>query len=312
MELIASRYQLFGLGALKEQCLEDACSGPLDEEQIVTSRLQSDFLRMDHVVQQFGQRLFQADLTQAVISTVPFELVLAGIWSLVAFCLRYRRARKNTATSQQFAARFRYYLAASRVRYLIPIGIAATFYVLLSYYIYLFQDSINRRSPIAMQLFFKRVSEFFFHYFKLSEYAILAILVAIYVLSCVLLSKQLPGDNEEGVTAGAGDWLRFRERLVATLYRSVDVYSKYSGPVAFGLATLASFTFFGMQLREPAKDLQLQVNYVDVGYAEVTKRTEAELSERVTIALYAKIRDTFPSSYQEALKLPTDPRMRPK
>lgn len=76
---------------------------------------------------------------------------------------------------------------------------------------------------------------------------ILAVLVVIYLLNCVLLSKRRQGNTEAAATAGAGRELRFGERLVAML----------------------------------------------------------QLSKRVTTTLYAKIGDAFPSSYRDALRLPT-------
>lgn len=297
---------MLGPGTPEEQCIERACSGPVHEEQVVTSRLQSDLLHMDHVMQHFTQGLIQTELQETIIGVGPFVIVLAGIWSLVAFCLNYaRRVRKNAVAAPQFMERFRYHLAASGVRYLIPIGIATAFYVLLWCYSYWFRDSLSEHSLIAMQHAFIR-AKLSFDRVKLSGVKILVGLVAIYLLSCVLLSPQRPGNNEHGGTAGAGNSLRRRARLVATLYRAVGIYSKCSGPLAVLLATLASFTLFGTQLGEPAKNLQLRVKEVQAEYTEVTKRTEAELSERVTSALYTKIRDTFPSSYQEALKLPAE------
>lgn len=246
-------------------------------------------------------------LVAVVVGAGPFALVLAGIWSLVAFCLEYtRKARKNATIAQsQVETNFRYNLCYFGVRHLIPIGIATAFYVLLSCYIHWFSDSLSIDSLIAMQHDFEHVSKSFSDHFKLNEVTIFAVFIAYYLLSCALLAKRRQGNEEMGATAGAGRWLQFRESLVATLHWTVDVYVKYSGQTAVCLATLASFTLFGMQLGEPTKDLQLRIKDVQMGYADVTKETEAKLSERVTTVLYAKIRDTFPPSYREALTLPT-------
>lgn len=246
-------------------------------------------------------------LVAVVVGAGPFALVLAGIWSLVAFCLEYtRKIKKNATTAQsQVETDFRYNLCYFGVRHLIPIGIATAFYVLLSCYIHWFRDSLSIDSLITMQQDFEHVSKSFSDHFKLDAKTIFAVLVASYLLDCALLSKRRQGNKEVGATAGVGRWLRFRERLVATLHRAVDVYVKYSGLTAVCLATLASFTLFGIQLGEPTKDLQLRVKDVQMGYADVTKETEAKLSDRVTTVLYAKIRDAFPPSYREALTLPT-------
>lgn len=93
------------------------------------------------------------------------------------------------------------------------------------------------------------------------------------------------------VAAGADGWLRFRVALAKNLHWVVDFYGKYSGPVAAGLATLACFTFFGLRLGESSEDLQLQINITGEEYAQVAKRTETELSERV-------------ATYRNALALP--------
>ena len=107
--------------------------------RIVTSRLQSVLLHAGHVVQQFRQGLFHDQLSQAVGGTCPFALVLFDICILAVYCFRYKRDRKNSITAQsKFAERFRYNLAAACFRYLVPIGLATAFYVLLSCYVYWF------------------------------------------------------------------------------------------------------------------------------------------------------------------------------
>jgi hypothetical protein len=57
-------------------------------------------------------------------------------------------------------ARFRYHLCASAVRYLVPVGIAAAFYVLLSIYVSLFAGSVSIDWLITMQRAFEDVSRF--------------------------------------------------------------------------------------------------------------------------------------------------------
>lgn len=243
-------------------------------------------------------------LGAAIAGGGMFAFVLAGICGLVAFCRRYtRRAKQNTTLVQPGAMdRFRYHLCASGVRYLVPVGIAVAFYVLLSIYISLFGDSLSIDWLIAMQLAFEDSSQFFSDHLALNEIEVLAALVSIYALSCVLLSRR-EGDKEKKIPASGVAGVR--ARFVAALHRTIDLYGKYTGPVATCLAALASFTLFGMQLGEPSKDLRLRVKVAQAGYAEIAKRTEAELSQRVATALHGKIMDAFAPSYRAALKLPT-------
>jgi hypothetical protein len=225
----------------------------------------------------------------------PFASVAVGIWALVVFCGRYTRAaERDTATEPQG---FRYNLCTFGVRYLIPIGLAVTFYVLLSLWISWFGDSMSVGRLIAIQRFFENVSTFFSENLKLSELEIFVVLVAIYVVSSLLLPKWRRGRR----ATVAGRWPRLRTRSVNTLYGAVDGYSKYSGPIAAGLATLAAFTFFGTRLGEQAKDLELRVKIAQEGYADVTKKIEARLSQRIGSGLYVKIRGAFPESYQTAI-----------
>src|SRR5918992_1154949 len=226
----------------------------------------------------------------------PFASVVVGIWALVAFCLRYKRAAERGAPPAGPRG-FRYHLCAFGVLYLIPIGFAMTFYVLLSLWVSWFGDSMSVDRLIAVQRTFENVSAFFSDNLKLSELEIFVVLVAIYALSSLLLPKWRRGRR----ASAAGRWPRLRARSVNTLYGALDGYTKYSGPIAAGLATLAAFTFFGMGLGEPAKDLELRVKVAQEGYAEITKKIEARLSQRIGSGLYVKIKGSFPASYQTAL-----------
>ncbi|HZB31691.1 MAG TPA: hypothetical protein VE465_16140 [Streptosporangiaceae bacterium] len=226
----------------------------------------------------------------------PFASVVVGIWALVAFCLRYKRAAERGAPPAGPRG-FRYHLCAFGVLYLIPIGFAMTFYVLLSLWVSWFGDSMSVDRLIAVQRTFENVSAFFSDNLKLSELEIFVVLVAIYALSSLLLPKWRRGRRANA----AGRWPRLRARSVNTLYGALDGYTKYSGPIAAGLATLAAFTFFGMGLGEPAKDLELRVKVAQEGYAEITKKIEARLSQRIGSGLYVKIKGSFPASYQTAL-----------
>jgi hypothetical protein len=229
----------------------------------------------------------------AIVS--PFASVVVVVWALVAFCVRYKRAVERDAAAEPRG--FRYNLCAFGVLYLIPIGFAVTFHVLLSLFISWFGDSMSVDRLIAVQRFFENVSAFFSNNLKLSELEIFVVLVASYALSSFLLPKWRHGRR----ATAAGRWPRLRARSVNTLYGAVDRYTKYSGPIAAGLATLAAFTFFGMRLGEPTKDLELRVKVAQEGYAEVTKKIEARLSQRIGTGLYVKIKGAFPESYRSAI-----------
>ena len=81
-------------------------------------------------------------LAAALAGGGALAFALAGTWGLVAFCLSYTK-RHDAAPGRPAMARFRYHLCASAVRYLVPVGIATTFYVLLSIYVSLFADSVS-------------------------------------------------------------------------------------------------------------------------------------------------------------------------
>jgi hypothetical protein len=232
-------------------------------------------------------------LVAALAGGGPFAVVFACVWVLVAFCRGYSRNVPG-------ASGFRYHLSTCAVNYLIPVGVATAFYVLLSVYLSWFGDALSLDWLIAMQRTFEDISTFFAKTFKLSELEVLTVLVGIYLLSVLLLS----GRDERKRNFAAENETRFRTRVVTTMHRGVDVYGKYSGAVAVGLATLASFTFFGMHLGEPSKDIQLRVKVAQQGYADIAKRAQAELSQHVSTNLYGKVKAAFPPSYQDALGLP--------
>ncbi|WP_326947394.1 hypothetical protein OG439_00640 [Amycolatopsis sp. NBC_01307] len=215
----------------------------------------------------------------------PFALVVGVIWGLVRFGRGY--PRRFTAEQVREGPGFRYHLASFGVLYLVPIGVAATAYFLLSAYLRWFGDTSGVGWLISLQRFFETVSRFFSDHLKLSEFSVFAVLIGVYLLTCLLLARR-----------DAGPW---RGRTAAGLGRAADFYTKYSGPAAAGLATLASLTLFGMQVGVPATDLQVKFKVAQQGYAEVTKKLEAGLTERVAGKLYDKVQAAFPQSYRDAL-----------
>lgn len=223
----------------------------------------------------------------------PLGHLVLGCWILVALCLWYtRRVRKRAPGSLlRDNAGAKYHLCAYGVLYLVPIGIAMTSYLFLALYVSRAGDSLPVDRLISMQRLFEQVSTFFSANLKLSEAKVLIVLLVVYLLSCALLSRR-----GERAQRGSG-----RRRLVAALHRMTGFFTTYSGPVAAGLATLASFTFFGLQLGTPAEELRVRVKVIQEGYAEIAEKVESELSERVAVGLHEKIRNGFPSSYRRAL-----------
>lgn len=215
----------------------------------------------------------------------PFALVVGAVWGLVRYCRGY--TRRFAAEQVREGPGFRYHLASFGVLYLVPIGVAVTAYFLLSAYLQWFGDTSGVGWLISLQRFFEAVSRFFSDNLKLSEFSVFAVLIGVYLVTCLLLARR-----------DAGPW---RGRTAAGLGRAADFYTKYSGPAAAGLATLASLTLFGMQVGVPATDLQVKFKVAQQGYAEVTKKIEAGLAERVAGKLYDKVEAAFPQSYRDAL-----------
>ena len=240
-----------------------------------------------------------AVLAGITLGDTRYALALGGIWLLVAFCARYTKVRRDPLVVAEPPATtgLRYNLAAFAVLYMIPIGIAVAFHVLLSAYLSVAEDSLSIGRLMAMQRGFAKVSAFFSDNLKLSELKVFAVLVVLYLLSCLLLSRRRQRDMD-----GDGG-SSIRVRVVGILHRLVNGYTRCSGPIAAGLATLAAFTFFGMHLGEPSKDLELRIKITQEGYADLAQRTEAELAGQVATKLYAKVKDSFPPSYRDALQL---------
>ena len=202
--------------------------------------------------------------------TGAFALVVAAVWAAVAFCRRHRRPDGES---------FGEHLAEFGVLYLVPVGIAATAYYLLSLYLQFFDPAPSIGWLISTQQFFEAVSSFFSTYLKLSELALLGVLVAVYLLTCWVLSR----------------------RTAVRAHRVVELYSRYSGPVAAGLATLAAVSLFGMQLGVPATDEQVKIKIAQRGYAEVTRKIEADLTKRVTGQVWRTVLAGLPKDYRAAL-----------
>ncbi|WP_410672674.1 hypothetical protein [Amycolatopsis sp. cmx-4-68] len=209
----------------------------------------------------------------------PFVVVVGAVWGLVWFCRRYTRRSAG-------GSGLRYHLAAFGVLYLVPVGVAATAYFGLSVYLQWFAGTSSTGWLISLQRFFEGVSRFFADHLKLSEFSVFAVLIGVYLATCLLLAR------------GTGGW---RGRAATGLGRAADFYTKYSGPAAAGLATLAALSLFGMQLGAPATDLRVQIKVAQQGYADITRKIEADLNQRVAGQLYGKVEAAFPPDYRDAL-----------
>jgi hypothetical protein len=236
-----------------------------------------------------------AVLVALLVVTGPIALAVGAVWGLLALCVADTRRIRRTMPPERLrdSPGLRYNLSAFGVLYLVPIGVAATCYLLLAAYVRLFAGSVSVGTLVSLQRFFEAVSGFFSNNLKLSELSVFGVLIGVYLLTCVLLVRRRG-------TTGSGR----RFRVASALGAGTERYTRYSGPVSAGLATLAAFSLFGMQAGTPATDLQLRLKVAQQGYAEVTHRIEADLSQRVASGLYAKVEAGFPQSYRDALTEP--------
>ncbi|MEU7783309.1 hypothetical protein [Amycolatopsis sp. NPDC049159] len=216
----------------------------------------------------------------AAFAIGPFAVFAGAVWALVAGLRRYTRRFADEGSG------LRYHLAAFGVLYLVPVGVAATAYLGLSAYLQWFADTSSTGWLISLQRFFESVSRFFSENLKLSEFSVFAALIGVYLMTCLLLARRSDG---------------WRGHTAAGLGRAADFYTKYSGPAAAGFATLAALSLFGMQLGVPATDLQVKFKVAQQGYAEVTRKIEADLTQRVAGKLYGKVEASLPKVYRDAL-----------
>lgn len=235
-------------------------------------------------------------LTVALTAITWYGLLAGAIWGLVLLCAGHTRSvrRRLGPDHVRDGADLRYHLCALGVLYLVPIGVATTFYCLLAAWVESFGGTASTDRLIALQRAFEETSSFFSDNLKLSESVVLGVLVGVHLLTCLLLAR---GTRHRRPDAGHG----WRFRTAHGLHRGTEFYTRYSGPAAAGLATLASFSLFGMHLGVPADDLRLRLKVAQQGYADVTAKVEADLSTRVTSGLYTKVLATFPPSYRDAL-----------
>jgi hypothetical protein len=236
-------------------------------------------------------------LTGLIAGAGTVSLLLAAAWILLQVCRGYTRRAKGVVANarrsrkQPKGSGFRYYLCEFGVLYLIPIGTAIAFYTLLGTYVSFFGGSLSLDQLVGLQRVFENVSKFFADNLKLNELKVLGLLVLVYIVSSVILATRKPRKIGVGVARGL-HWL-------------ADVYTKFSGPIAAGLATLAAFSLFGMQLGASSTNLHPRIKIHQDGFAEVAKTVDSKLAEQVTSRLIDKISNAFPPDYRDALRLPT-------
>src|SRR5690349_20698851 len=95
-------------------------------------------------MQERGAPIVVALLSLAVLvlsaTVTPFVSAVAGIWVLVWWC---RRRVRRSAGPDGVRTGLRYHLCAVGILYLVPIGVAATFYCLLAASLRVFGDSVG-------------------------------------------------------------------------------------------------------------------------------------------------------------------------
>jgi hypothetical protein len=203
-----------------------------------------------------------------------YWVAAVAVWGLALWCRGYaRRSRERRG--------LRHHLAAYGVLYLVPIGIAVTINCVLDAVVRATADGLRAEQLITLQRRFEAVSAFFSQRLKLTEAGVLALLLVVHLITCLLAARH--------------------ERTAGLLHRGVDAYTRYSGPVAAGLATLAAFTLLGLNAGAPAEDYRLRLKIAQQGYAEVSRRVEAQLSQQVADGLFDKVSTAMPGDYRAAL-----------
>jgi len=228
-------------------------------------------LRVRVTIQPLVYRVLAATLVCAglIAAVFPSTLMLGTAWALLEFC-RSRRDRKTGLRRQ---------LCVFGVLYLVPMGLALAFHVALGAVLAARRDWMSADSLLALEATLANASKFFSETLKLSELEVLGVLVLLYLVTALvanaLVSKVLHGATE--------------------------FYSKFSGPVAAGLAVLTAFTFFGTHLATQAQVLDQHIRTTKLEHDEVSRDAERYLASKVASDLAEKIRAEMPPDYQNVL-----------
>lgn len=143
-------------------------------------------------------------------------------------------------------------------------------------------DSITLDSLFRFEKFLEELKTFF-SIFKLNAIEALVVLVALYFLG----------------------FFRFPAKKSKKLFSLFDKYQLVVRRVYIVLVLLCSFTFFGTQLGEPTRNVNLRIKSVRAGYSDLCNEVHSAFWEEVSQQLYPKVHDSFPQPYKDALGLPT-------
>lgn len=146
-------------------------------------------------------------LTVALTAITWYGLLAGAIWGLVLLCAGHACSvrRRLGLDHVRDGADLRYHLCALGVLYLVPIGVATTFYCLLAAWVESFGGTASTDRLIALQRAFEETSSFFSDNLKLSESVVLGVLVGVHLLTCLLLARaRATGARTPGTGGGSG------------------------------------------------------------------------------------------------------------
>jgi hypothetical protein len=202
-------------------------------------------------------------------------LIVTTILTFLLFKLK--RAIKGTGKENTIA----YHFCSYTLEFLIPFTAVTLLYSIIPIAVSLTSENVSLQSLIYFEESIAKAKSYL-SFLKLSANQVLFIFALIYI--CGLL------------------------RLTAHRARNfLNIFAKYRlviRRVFIVMALLCSFTFFGTQLGEPAKELRLRIKTIRDGYADIRKELREVLSEQVAYGLFAKVQNSFPTSYKDALSLP--------
>lgn len=241
-------------------------------------------------------------LAGVIAGAWSLTVAAAVIWVAVTYCAEYTRAHAfddiDPKVTHRFRALARYHLCGSAVLYLVPIGLAIAFYLCLAAFVTFFDNSMTVGQLLALQRWCLRGSTFFDNWIKLSEFRVFFLLVGVYLLNCLLLSWHGNG--------GASSGRREARAVVRSIRWVAGRYCRFSGPLAAGLAVLASLTLLSVPVSTLGAELRLKAVTDQKAYVAAADKVQAELSGQVASRLYGQVLNAMPPKYQKVLLSLTD------
>ena len=243
-------------------------------------------------------------LAGVIAGTWILTIAITVIWVAITYCAKYTRKHPleniDPKVPRRFWALARYHLCGSAVLYLVPVGLAIAFYLCLAAFVTAFGNSITIGQLLTLQRWCLRSSTFFDDWIKLSEFQVFFLLVGVYLLNCFLLAWHGSGN-------GGARWGRRQARAVVRSVRWVTGrYCRYSGPLAAGLAVLASLTLLSIPVGRLGTELRLKAVTDQKAYVAAAAKVQAELSGQVASRLYGQTLSAMPPKYQKLLPTLTD------